>query len=35
MIKLNIKNKTSCLKVFKSNNFLGLLVFTALLIGKF
>ena len=35
MTKLNIKNKTSCLKVFKSNNFLGLLVFTALLIGKF
>ena len=35
MTKLNIKNKISCLKVFKSNNFLGLLVFTALLVGKF
>ena len=32
--KLNIKNSSSCLKVFKSNNFLGLLVFLSLLIGK-
>ena len=32
--KLNIKNSSSCLKVFKSNNFLGLLVFLNLLIGK-
>jgi 4-hydroxybenzoate polyprenyltransferase len=33
--KLNIKSSTSCLKIFKSNNFLGLLVFISLLIGKF
>ena len=33
--KLNINNSTNCLKIFKSNNFLGLLVFIALLIGKF
>ena len=32
--KLNINNPISCLKTFKSNNFLGLIVFTTLLIGK-
>ena len=33
--KLKIKNSSSCLKIFKSNNFLGLIVFLGLLTGKF
>ena len=33
--KLNIKSPSSCLKTFKSNNLLGLLIFVALIIGKF
>ena len=32
--KLKIKDEYCCLKVFKSNNFLGLFVFVSLLIGK-
>ena len=32
--KLDVKNSQNCLKVFKSNNFLGLLVFFSLIIGK-
>ena len=32
--KLDFNNPKSCLKVFKSNNFLGLLVFFSLLVGK-
>ena len=32
--KLDIKNNLNCLKIFKSNNFLGFLVFLSLLIGK-
>ena len=32
--KLNIKNPTSCLKTFKSNNVLGMLIFFGLIIGK-
>ena len=32
--KLNIKDSSICLKVFKSNNILGLLVFLSILIGK-
>jgi 4-hydroxybenzoate polyprenyltransferase len=32
--KLDINNTESCLKVFKSNNFLGLLVFISLIFGK-
>jgi len=32
--KLEIKSTSSCLKIFKSNNFLGLLVLTNLIIGK-
>tara|TARA_B100001057_G_scaffold10088_1_gene9544 strand:+ start:5035 stop:5898 length:864 start_codon:yes stop_codon:yes gene_type:complete len=32
--KLNIKNSLQCLKIFKSNNFLGFLVMISLLIGK-
>ena len=32
--KLNIKNTSSCLKIFKSNNLLGLLVLLSLAIGK-
>ena len=32
--KLNIKNSLQCLKIFKSNNFLGLLVMISLLVGK-
>ena len=33
--KIEIGNPDSCLKKFKSNNFLGLIVFFNLLIGKF
>ena len=32
--KLNIKDPRNCLKIFKSNNFLGIFIFTALLFGK-
>ena len=32
--QININNSAQCLKIFKSNNFLGLLVFISLLIGK-
>ena len=31
---LNIKNQLSCLQVFKSNNFLGFIIFLGLLVGK-
>ena len=31
---LNIKNPTNCLKLFKSNNFLGLIIFLNLLVVK-
>ena len=33
--KLNIKSANNCLTIFKSNNFLGLLIFLSLFIGKF
>ncbi len=33
--KLNIKDPNNCLQIFKSNNFLGLLIFSAFIIGKF
>ena len=32
--KLDINNSMSCLKVFKSNNFLGFLVFISIFLGK-
>ena len=32
--QIKINNSAKCLKIFKSNNFLGLLVFISLLIGK-
>ena len=32
--QIKINNSAQCLKIFKSNNFLGLLVFISLLIGK-
>ena len=32
--KLNIKTASNCLKVFKSNNFLGFMVFLCILAGK-
>jgi 4-hydroxybenzoate polyprenyltransferase len=32
--KLNINNGQSCLKIFKSNNFLGLIIFFTFIIGK-
>ena len=32
--KLNIQSPENCLKLFKSNNFLGLIIFLNLLIGK-
>ena len=31
---LNIKKSINCLKIFKSNNSLGMIVFITLLIGK-
>ena len=34
VFKLNVNNSTSCLSKFKSNNFVGLLIFINLLIGK-
>ena len=33
--KLKIDSQISCLQIFKSNNFLGLIVFVNLIIGKF
>ena len=33
--KLNVKDSANCLKLFKSNNFLGIFVFLNLLIGKY
>ena len=33
--KLDIKKASSCLIIFKSNNLLGLIIFIAILIGKF
>ena len=33
--KLKINSQTSCLQIFKSNNFLGLIVFVNLIVGKF
>ena len=33
--KLDIDNPSSCLKTFKSNNYLGLIVFFGLLLGRF
>ncbi len=35
LIKLNILLPSSCLKIFKSNNLLGLIVLVNLIIGKF
>ena len=32
--KLNIDNPSSCLKIFKSNNYLGLIIYFGILIGK-
>jgi 4-hydroxybenzoate polyprenyltransferase len=32
--KLKINSPTNCLNIFKSNNYLGLIVFLGLLIGK-
>ena len=34
IIKLKIENPSICLKIFKSNNLLGFLVFTGLILGK-
>ena len=31
---LEIKSSTNCLKLFKSNNFLGLIIYLNLLVGK-
>ena len=33
--KLNIQNASSCLSTFKSNNLLGLIIFVAIITGKF
>jgi len=32
--QLNIYNNQSCLKIFKSNNYLGLIIFFTFIIGK-
>ena len=32
---LNIKDAKNCLKIFKSNNFLGFIVLTSILLGNF
>ena len=34
LMKININNSDQCLNIFKSNNFLGLMVLLSLLIGK-
>ena len=34
ILQLKVESKKSCLRVFKSNNFLGFLIFINLLIGK-
>ena len=34
ILKLDINNEKKCLNIFKSNNFLGFLVFTNILLGK-
>ena len=34
ILNLNIKSEKNCLKIFKSNNFLGFLIFINILIGK-
>ena len=34
LLKLNVKSEKSCLQIFKSNNFLGFMVFVNILIGK-
>ena len=33
--KLNIKNAKDCLQKFKANNFLGIIILTSIIIGKF
>ena len=35
LMKLKIQNASSCFDIFKSNNFLGLIVFVTIIIGKF
>jgi 4-hydroxybenzoate polyprenyltransferase len=32
--KLKIKEASNCLKIFRSNNFLGLIVFMGIIAGK-
>ena len=32
--RLDTKNPSSCLKIFKSNNFLGLMIFVGVVLGK-
>ena len=32
--KLDVNNSENCLKIFKSNNFLGLIILTSLILGK-
>ena len=33
--KLKIESEVNCLKIFKSNNLVGLIIFVNLIIGKF
>ena len=34
VLKVNLKNSLSCLRAFKSNNFIGMLILISLIIGK-
>ena len=34
IMRFNKEDKEKCLKIFKSNNFLGLIILTCILIGK-
>ena len=34
LFRLNVKEPSSCLKTFKSNNLLGLIILISLVIGK-
>ena len=34
ILKLDIHNPSKCLKIFKSNNILGLIIYLNLIVGK-
>ncbi len=35
LVRVNLNNSLSCLKCFKSNNFLGLIILISIIVGKF